>query len=310
MTQKTKSFLRNQLIEMDRLAESAANDPLMDFAVRKRRESLEAEMAHAPAEPPKPRAVLFFAGPPVYGSRGIDAQFATEALSPFLEMVKTQYSAQKHGGVGARGPRKGEAEARLQLTGLPRGSFGLELSQPAAEDFVAAEQLSQALVRLTNVIASAGDSDERFALSLDYVSPRVLPRLQEFFGVIASAHACLGMESGELKVDLPAERVQVALERVGAAKTEEMIEETEGIFRGATLDSWRFDFRSIEGGIISGRIGDEVDEGAVESMIPLTMKECVATLRIIAITTSDGTNRRRFELLSLRPLERFKRIES
>jgi hypothetical protein len=309
MTPNNKKFLRTQLIEMDRLAESSADDPLMSHAILRRRESLEKEMAEAQADSPKPRAVLFFAGPPVYGGLGIDAQFAAAALSPFLEMVKTQYSAQKHGGVGARGPRKGESEARLLLTGLPRGSFGLELSQLHPEDFVAAEQLSQALVRLTDVIASAGDNDERFALSLDYVSPRVLPRLQEFLGVIASAHAYLGLESGELKIELPASRVQAALERVGSAKTEEIIDDVPGIFRGATLDSWRFDFRLTDGTFISGRIADEVDEGTVQLMIARTMLESVAKLRVIAITTSDGTVRRRFELISLHPLERLRRIE-
>ncbi len=95
MTPNTKGFLRTQLLEMDRLAESAADDPLMSFAIESRRKSLEGEMANAPAEPSRPRTVLFFAGPPVMGSRGIDAKFAADVITPFLEMVKTQYSAQK-----------------------------------------------------------------------------------------------------------------------------------------------------------------------------------------------------------------------
>ena len=282
----------------------------MEFAVASRKESLAQELAEAPPDFSKPRAVLFFAGPPVFGSMGIDAKFATDALGPFLEMVKTQYSAQKHGNVGARGPRKGEAEARLLLTGLPRGSFGLELSQPEPEDSAAAEELSLALVRLTDVIASAGENDERFAVSLDHVSPRVLPRLTDFLGVISSAHANLGMESGDLKIEMPPERVSRALERVEAAKTEESDQELAGTFRGATLDSWRFDFRLTDGTLISGRIGDEVDEEAVKGMIELTAKECVARLHIIAITTRDGTTRHRFELLGLRPIERYRRLES
>jgi hypothetical protein len=310
MSRSTKNFLRAQLIEMDRLAESAGDDPLMGHAIAMRRESLARELENAPVEPPKPRAVLFFAGPPVFGSRGIDAKFATDALGPFLEMVKTQYSAQKHGGVGSRGPRKGDSEARLLLTGLPRGSFGLELSQPQPEDFIAAEELSKALVRLTDVIASAGDNDERFAVSLDEVSPRVLPRLKEFLGVIASANANLGMESGELKVELAPERVSRALERVSAAKTEEIINDVPGVFRGATLDSWRFDFRLMDGTTLSGRLADEVEEEQAKAMIALTMRECAATLRITSITTSDGTTRRRNELMDLRPIERSPRIES
>lgn len=44
MSASTNSFLRRQILEMDRLAESSADDPLMSFAVQKRRESLEAEL--------------------------------------------------------------------------------------------------------------------------------------------------------------------------------------------------------------------------------------------------------------------------
>jgi hypothetical protein len=301
MTTHTKSFFRTQLLEMDRLADSAKDDPLLSFAIESRRKSLEEEMAQASPEPAKPRTVLFFAGPPVMGSRGIDAKFATDVLGPFLEMVKTQYSAQKHGRVGARGPRRGENEARLLLTGLPRGSFGLELSQPQAEDFIAAEQLSDTLVRLTEVIAAAADTDERFSVSLDHVSPRVLPRLKDFLAVVASNNAYLGVESGELKVELPVNRLEAALERVGSAKTTDRVVTLDGTFRGATLDSWRFDFRA-DGEpheVISGRIADEVDDDAVTAMIQLTTKSCQAKLREITVTTSDGASRKRYELLAL-----------
>jgi hypothetical protein len=301
MTAPTRSFLRTQLLEMDRLTDSAQDDPLLSFAIASRRKSLEEEMAQAPAEPAKPRTVLFFAGPPVLGSRGIDAKFAADVIAPFLEMVKTQYSAQKHGRVGARGPRRDESEARLLLTGLPRGSFGLELSQPQPEDFIAAAQLSDTLVRLTEVIAAAADTDERFSVSLDHVSPRVLPRLKDFLGIVASNNASLGVESGELKVELPVNRLEAALERVGSAKTSDREVTLEGTFRGATLDSWRFDFRTDgeAGEVISGRIAQEVEDEAVTAMIQLTTKPCRAKLREITVTTSDGASRKRYELLAL-----------
>ena len=182
-----------------------------------------------------------------------------------------------------------------------RGSFGLELSQPQVEDFVAAEQLSDTLVRLTEVIAAAADSDERFSVSLDHVSPRVLPRLKDFLGLVAANKAYLGLESGELKVELPVNRIEEALERVGSAKTTDREVILDGTFRGATLDSWRFDFRTggDAGEVISGRIDQEVEDDAVAAMIQLTTKRCRAKLREITVTTSDGTSRKRYELLTL-----------
>jgi len=64
-------------------------------------------------------------------------------------MVKSQFVSLRHGQVGQRGPRKSENEARLLLTGLPRGSFGLELSQPFQEDWVTANEVSDTLVTLS-----------------------------------------------------------------------------------------------------------------------------------------------------------------
>jgi len=299
---QTKAFLSSQLLELDRLGQLSSGDPIMSAALKKRRESIQLEFAKTPPDVQAPRTVLFFAGEPVMGSRGIDAKFAADVIAPFVEMVKTQYSAQKHGRVGARGPRKDESEARLFLTGLPRGSFGLELSQPQSGDFIAAEELSDALVRLTEVIGSAADADERFAVSLDRVSPRVLPKLKDFLSVVSSNKAYLGIESGTLKIKLPAEQVTVAFERVGAAKTNERETDAIGTFRGATLDSWRFDFKRDTGELISGRIDDGVDETAVEAMNTLTNKPSRALIREIIITTRDGGERHRYELLGLAPV--------
>ena len=299
-TTDKRAFLQTQLVEMNRLLKSAANDPIMTLALRKRQESLERQMKETPSEPSQPRTVLFFAAP-VLGSQGIDAHFAASVLQPFLEMVKTQYSAQKHGRVGAREPRKDESEARLLLTGLPRGSFGLELSRPHSADFIAAGQLSDVLVRLTEVLASAADTDERFAFALDKISPRVLPRLKEFLDVVASQDAYLRVESGELKVSIPRDRLELARERVGAAKTTDRTVEMEGVFRGATLDSSRFDFRPNGGEVIIGRIGDEVEDDTVGAMLSLVNKPSRAELREITITTRDGIQRHRYELLSLQP---------
>ena len=110
---ENRQFLQRELVEMDHLIALSAGDPVMALALKNRRASLESEIQHAPPNPPKPRTMLFFAGPPVLGSQGIDAEFAASALGPFLKMVKTQYSAQKHGKVGTRSPRKDESEAKL-----------------------------------------------------------------------------------------------------------------------------------------------------------------------------------------------------
>jgi hypothetical protein len=304
---ENREFLQTQILETDRLLELAGDHPLMAPALQQRRGELEGEIKELPAPGRQPRTVLFFAGGPVLGTRGIDAQFASNVIDHFLQMVKSQYSVARHGGVGLRGVRRGESEARLLLTGLPRGSFGLELSQPNSEDFVAAEQLSNVLVQLTKVIESAGRDDESFAFALDEVSPRVLQRLKDFFKVAADSKARMRVVSGDLECELNETAVAQAYERVSLAESRDQILDVQGVFRGATLDTWRFDFRADQGENISGRLADEVSDEQALEMIHLTESPCVATLRQTVVTTRSGTLRTRHELMALKPIKTKKR---
>jgi hypothetical protein len=297
MSLSQRSFFQSQILEMDRLLEVAGGDPLMGPGLRQRKVELEQRLRALPAMTRQPRSVLFFTGQPVSGSRGIDAEFASKVLAQFLEMVKTQYAATKHGNVGARGPRRDESESRLLLTGLPRGSFGLELSQPEPADLFAGERLSDVLVRLTEVIKSAGESDEEFAVAMGEASPRVLQHLKDFFRVVADNQADVRVVSGDLECSLNRALVTQAFERVNSTETHESEVEIQGIFRGATLDSGRFDFRTDAGETIAGRIGDNVSDVDLETMNRYTNQHCTASLRETTITTRSGAARTRHELV-------------
>lgn len=269
-----------------------------------RRERLEKSLKEAAEAPRIPRTVLFFAGgDATVGSTGIDAQFVSDILKPFQEMVKSQFVSIRHGQIGQRGPRKSENEARLLLTGLPRGSFGLELSQPFQEDLVTASEVSDTLVTLSKAIEAAGESDEEFANAVDDVSPRVLPRLKEFFEIAHKYKTSLKVESGDLRCELSADRIHRAFERASSISSETTEIELTGIFRGATLDSWRFDFKpGNEETLISGRISSDMSEEAAAAMNRKTNQQMIANLSKTVITTPSGAVRTKYELIDLHEL--------
>jgi hypothetical protein len=300
MTSREKRrFLKRQIAESERLKELAGDHPLMGPLVAQREEEFRQELQGLPAGGREARTVLFFTGDPVYGSKGIDAHFASTVLLPFLEMVKSEYVAEKHGHVGERGPRRDEDEARLLLTGLPRGSFGLELSHPESEDLFAEEQLSNVLVKLTELFSSAGKSDEDFVHALEEVSPRVYARLPEFFKSIHDHGANIRMQTGDLEFALDKDRVSDAFTRVSSVHTIENEVEKEGVFRGATLDTWKFDFRTDNGETISGRLAADLSEATVADMLKLTNRPSIARFKETKITTQGGAVRTRYELLNV-----------
>lgn len=296
-----RRFLKRQIAESERLKGFAADHPLMGPLIAQREDELRQQLQDLPASGREARTVLFFTGDPVYGSKGIDAHFASTVLLPFLEMVKSEYAAEKHGQVGERGPRKDEDEARLLLTGLPRGSFGLELSHPQSEDLFAEEQLSNVLVRLTELFSSAGKSDEDFVHALEDVSPRVYARLPEFFKSIHDHGANIRMQTGDLEFALDKDRVSEAFTRVRSVHTIEDEVEKEGVFRGATLDTWKFDFRTNDDETITGRLSPDLEEAKVAEMLKLTNQRSVARFKETKITTQGGAVRTRYELMDVQP---------
>jgi hypothetical protein len=300
MTPREKRrFLKRQIAESERLKQLAEGHPLMSPLISQREDEFRRELQDLPAAGREARTVLFFTGDPVYGSKGIDAHFASTVLLPFLEMVKSEYAAEKHGHVGERGPRRDEDEARLLLTGLPRGSFGLELTHPESEDLFAEEQLSNVLVKLTELFSSAGKSDEEFVHALEEVSPRVYARLPEFFKSIHDHGANIRMQTGNLEFALDRDRVSDAFTRVSSVHTIENEVEREGVFRGATLDTWKFDFRTDDDKTISGRLAADLSEATVADMLKLTNQPSIARLKETKITTQGGAVRTRYELLNV-----------
>ena len=300
--QNPAAFAHAQMAEMDRMLALAGDHPVMGPAIRNRRAAFEAQLKELPVYITSPRAILYFSGAPVFGSLGIDAGFVAKVLDPFLEMVKTQYAATKHGRVGARGPRKDETEARLLLTDLPRGSFGLELSQPLPHDLFSGQQLKQVLTDLTELIGSAGENEQSFAKSLGQISPRVLPRLTDFLKTVADAKAELRVVSDQVERYLSQPQLEQAKELVLTLKSEEEEIREPGFFRGATLDSWRFDFRTDGGESLNGRLSQDMNEDQAASLLPQANQHCVARLSKTTVTTRGGTPSIRYELLELLPI--------
>lgn len=300
-TRDEKDFALRQVASMDRFLDWAGDHPLMGPAMRQRRDEFEQKARELPSSPPLPRAVLFFTGDPVEGSTGIEIDFMTKVLEHFQQMVKTLYAFTKHGRIGGRARQAGAAESRLLLTGTPRGSFGLELSQPRTTDFVSAGQLSETLVQLTRLIQSAGEDDEAFIVELGEVPARILSRLQRFFKVLTDSKASLRLESGPLHVRLDKEKVAQASERVSTIEKLTSEIEIPGQFRGATLDTWRFDFRADDGRTISGRIAGDVPEEVAAAMNGFTNQSCTAFLKRTLLRTRGAEAKERFELHRLEP---------
>jgi hypothetical protein len=291
------------MIENERLQGMVADHPFMSASLAARREELVQELESLPVGDKEPRTVLFFSGEPVLGSLGIDANFAGQVLIPFQSMVMTDYAHRHHGIVGSRGRRTGESQSRLLLTGLPRGSFGLELTKAEGDELFEDDQLADTLAHVTRLVEASARSDEDFAAELDDAAPRVIQNLRDFLGVVSKANASLTLESGDTRCSLSPEVAADAFERVSGTLTKDEEIEVPGVFRGVLLDSWRYDFNDENGHKLSGRLDDDL---GVESVVDWNReyfdRPCVARLLKTTVVFKNGRVRTTYRLLGLRPV--------
>jgi len=66
------------------------------------------------------------------------------------------------------------------------------------------------------------------------------------------------MQTGDLEFELNQESIAEAVDRVSSVHTIEEEKLISGCFRGATLDTWHFDFRADDGSSITGRLNEEL----------------------------------------------------
>ena len=304
MTSRTqREKLSAQLADTRRMLELAGDHPLMAGAFLEKERELEDLIEAIPLGGKEARTILFFSGEPVQGSEGIDASFAGQVLEPFQSMVMADYADRYHGVVGSRGRRAGEADSRLLLTSLPRGSFGLELTKADNDEIFEEDQLADTLAHVTRLVESAADSDEDFALELNNTAPRVIQNLRAFLGVVSKARAGLRLESGDSRCTMDPIRASEAFERVSAtiSNTEEV--RIRGVFKGVLLESWKFDLLNEDGHKISGKIFDDLTADEVAQLSrDFFNQRSIAVLEKTTVLFRNGRERTTYILKNLEPI--------
>ncbi|MEO6787810.1 MAG: hypothetical protein ABI318_16920 [Chthoniobacteraceae bacterium] len=304
MTTRTqREFLKVQLLDTQRLREIAGQHPLMSIALEERERELNEKITKLPLGNKEARTILFFSGDPVQGSVGIDASFAGRVLEPFQSMVMADYADRWHGAVGSRGRRSGEANSRLLLTALPRGSFGLELTRADNDELFEEDQLADTLAHVTKLVESSARSDEDFAAELDETAPRVIQNLRQFLEVVAKGKAGLRLESGDYRCSMNPVEANEAFNRVADTITNDEPVNIPGVFKGVLLESWKFDFVTGENHRIGGKIDESLTEDQVVALnLEFFNKRCVASFVKTTVLFKNGRVRTTYTLKGLSAL--------
>ena len=233
------------------------------FGLEARRDEL-LEMLDVPdgeSEDLTASAVIFFGGQPVVGTRGIESDFAGEAVSRFQDLV-AKVMATDLGVLSERGVVPNKRAAALHITNITRGSFGFVLEEVEPRELPMESVLKSALVEATQLLDAFGQpGDAQYEHVLETADPRVLGTLGTFFELMRKRRATLRLVANEIECKLGTDAISRAAERAKSATTKSTQESIRGQLTGVLPEARRFEFE-IEnmGNMISGRFSGSFSE--------------------------------------------------
>lgn len=219
--------LRADLAQVEALLQSRSyeRDPIGYFQFQSRKKSIEEQIAKVlDAVETNANVGLFFGGKPVFGSRGISAEFAGRAIENFQDLVSKRFATLESGTPGQRGPVRLKALSDLMITDVVRGSFGLVLEEIAQNSSLTETAVKMAVEQVIDVVGAIASADEEvFESTFDSIDERQLVALRNFFRTLDEFGATVRLVESDDETSLD----EAAVHR-GRTRTEAIeIQETE-----------------------------------------------------------------------------------
>jgi len=249
--------------------------------------------------------VLAFDGFPVEGSRGIDAEFAADALHDYQELIAKQIGERETGGLSRTGPVPSRDLARLNITNVVHGSFGFQLEEKdSGQTSLVSSPVKEAITQVDNMLAALASPDpETFDDALASIDRRMFITVQSFYENLYNDSASLKIIESSRSIVLDNSLVVRARERLHGTVVNDEDFSTMGELLGISPVQRRFDFREeATGRIISGQVdpqlssqylarlhGDQIAPGQTYT----------AHMRRRIAVRSDGSERESFTLTGL-----------
>lgn len=301
-----KDGLSAEIAALDNLlaGTSKEEDPVGWLQFSTRRAELQEELRRELSAPAtNANIALVFGGGPVFGARGILADFGGKAIDQFQALVSAQYAA-LDGPVGARGPLPQKEKAQLVVSDVARGSFGFVLEEANSNAEMIDTLVKIAVDKVANLLAHVSSPDEEpFEEATETLDQRVLTALRTFVGTVDDAGATLKVVENKTEFLLARERIALARERLTAIDMDEGSEEISGTLY-ILPDAHRFELHPKDGGnSVRGSISADALAGILDESGNVR-PGIIGTTRTIHAATRDvrlpgRPSRRAYRLLRI-----------
>jgi hypothetical protein len=185
---------------------------------------------------------LFFSGKPVYGSVGINSDFAGKALESFQEMISKIFAVSEIGSQSKKGPVAFSSQSKLAITEVSRGSFGFILNEIVEQESFIKTELKHVLENLTHILDMTVSQDESdFDDAIQTLDKRSMQAINKFFKNLDSNEATLRLVEGNSEHLFSSSSIKLGRSRIENTKIQEYEEKISGTLIGFLPESRRFE---------------------------------------------------------------------
>lgn len=233
------------------------------YQITERLDQLEVAPQH------RAQVALFFGGDPVIGSMGIQAEFSTDILGTFQDLITKVWGTLDGAAVRQMGPIKDKDASQLHITTVVHGSFGFVLEElKGMVEPLFQSSLSKAADEVTEyIVGFTAENETRFSELIEELNPRVFHSIRDFFAHMYKSNATFRMVEGERDEQFDRFAVERAWKRAVASDVIEDEIRVEGTLLGVTPISRRFEFASDEtGAVIYGKVGEKFSNTYLEKI--------------------------------------------
>ncbi len=291
-TPDTHGFLRAQKAELEALIAACDPDDVSRLGFESRLAEVDEALASLATRVGRvAEATVLFGGAPVVGARGIEAAFAGPAIESFQKLISKMAASRSGRRLGERGPIPGAGDSRLFVTDTAPGSFGFVLREiPDQVQLIDTSPLATSVDAAVDLLARAASSDDAFADAAVESDPAVLGQLGDFLQLVDERGATVRVVSGDVVASLDdPEILSAARERAHSHRTEEQDLPQHGVLEGILPTARRFELRTSEGMVISGRLGQGIDIGIAQQLISHRVS---GRLHVVTIVRRDRETKR------------------
>lgn len=283
------------------------DDPIGRMAYEERARNLEQQIESIDAKEDTLASVaLLFSGEPVLGSRSISADFATEALGRYQDLVSKIHGDK----LEAEGlPRMGKIPHKhlstLHITDVAHGSFGFILEEKDTDQTsIFSTSLKETLDAAAKLIASFySDEEDDYANTVDTINARVFISLKDFFKVLYDARATMRMVEGSVDQQLDRPKIEKAYDRSQKTIVDEGEENLDGILIGIIPSKMEFEFQpDNQDEPIVGKTGPAIGRSyldRIHSQQHVVGSHCQAKILVRTTVHPTGRTTKKYTMLDL-----------